>query len=170
VIRPITDADVEAAAALRREALLDAPLAFAASPEGDLGSDPEAIQARIADAPDSMTFGAFEEGRLVGLVSVFRETHAKRAHRANVFAMYVTAAQRRRGFAAQLLEAAILHAEAQGIAWLRLGVSESAPGARRLYEAAGFQAIGEEPDALRHGGQSASETQMALALPRPTVR
>lgn len=170
MIRPITDADVEAAAALRREALQDAPLAFAASPEGDLASDPDAIRARIADAPDSVTFGAFEGHRLVGLVSVFRERHAKRAHRANLFAMYVTASQRRKGFAAQLLEAAICHAETQGMAWVQLGVSESAPGARRLYEAAGFQAIGEEPDALRHGGQSAAETHMALALPRPTVR
>jgi len=163
-IRPIGEDDVAAVVALRQESLTHAPLAFAASPERDAGSDPDAIRARIAEAPDSVTFGAFDGSRLVGALSLFRETHRKRAHRAQLFAMYVTPSHRRRGVATGLLGAAVRHAEALGLARLVLSVSSSAPGARRLYEATGFVAWGEEPDALRDAGESAAETHMALAL------
>jgi ribosomal protein S18 acetylase RimI-like enzyme len=165
-VRPLGPADVEAAVALRREALTDAPLAFAASPEKDFGSDPASVRARLADAPASLILGAFEGGRLVGVASAFREPHRKRAHRTSLFGMYVTPSHRRRGVARRLLDAAIAHAEATGAAWLQLSVSSAAPGARRLYEQAGFEAWGHERDALRDAGVRASETHMALALPR----
>jgi ribosomal protein S18 acetylase RimI-like enzyme len=166
-IRPLGATDVEAAVALRREALRDAPLAFAASPESDYGSDPEAVRARLAEAPDWLSLGAFDGDRLVGMAHVSRERAPKARHRANLFGMYVTPGHRRRGVAARLLAAAIDHARAQpGLAWLQLGVSETAPGARALYEAAGFVAWGEQPDALRDGGRRVAETHMALDLAR----
>lgn len=166
-IRPLTEADVEAAVALRREALRDAPLAFAASPERDYGSDPAAVRARLAEAPDWWSLGAFDGARLVGMAHVSRERGAKTRHRASLFGMYVTPSHRRRGVAARLLAAAVDHARAQpGLAWLELGVSESAPGARALYEAAGFVAWGEQPDALRDGDRSVAERHMALDLAR----
>lgn len=165
-IRAIADGDVDAAVALRQRALREEPLAFAASPERDFGSEPESVRARIADAPASVMFGAFDGGALVGLASVFRETHRKRAHRTNVYGMYVAPTHRRRGIALRLLEAAALHAETNGAAWLSLSVSTAAPGARRLYEGFGFVAWGDEPDALRDGGESVSELHLSLALPR----
>jgi ribosomal protein S18 acetylase RimI-like enzyme len=166
-IRPLGEGDVAAAVALRREALSDAPLAFAASPESDYGSDPEAVRARLAEAPDWLSLGAFDGERLVGVAHVSREHGAKARHRASLFGMYVTPSHRRRGVARRLLAAAVDHARAQpGLAWLELGVSETAPGARALYEAAGFVAWGVQPDALRDGGRSASQAHMALDLAR----
>jgi GNAT superfamily N-acetyltransferase len=165
-VRALVEADVDAAIALRREALADAPLAFAASPVNDFGSDPDSVRARIAEAPKSVILGAFDAGRLVGMASVFRERQRKRAHRTSLFGMYVTPGHRRRGVARRLLAAAVDHAEATGAAWLQLSVSSAAPGARRLYEQAGFATWGHEPDALREAGERAAELHMALALPR----
>jgi len=43
-------------------------------------------------------------------------------------------------------------------------VTERAPEARRLYERAGFELWGTEPDALRHAGESVTEYHLALYL------
>ena len=51
-----------------------------------------------------------------------------------------------------------------GVSWVHLGVSAAAPEALSLYEAAGFEAWGTEPEALRHEGHAVSEHHMALRL------
>jgi hypothetical protein len=51
-----------------------------------------------------------------------------------------------------------------GVAWVHLTVSSAAPEARQLYERAGFEAWGVEPDALRHGDDTVSDAHMALRL------
>jgi hypothetical protein len=64
-----------------------------------------------------------------------------------------------------LLEATLLHARRiDGLASVYLSVSEKTPGAKRLYEAAGFVVWGLEPNCIRYGGVSASEYHLALAL------
>jgi len=47
---------------------------------------------------------------------------------------------------------------------LNLGVSETTPGARALYEAVGFVVWGTEPRAMRVEGRYYDEIFMALAL------
>lgn len=125
------EADLESYVALRREALLDTPLAFAASPDDDLASSVSDLAAQLKKAPDWMIFGAFEE-RLIGTAGLIRDRHLKAAHKMHLWGMYVTPAARRRGVAARLLQAAIEHARAEGIEWIFLGVTAAAPEARRL--------------------------------------
>lgn len=164
MIRALTAEDLDAYVALRREALLDTPLAFAASPGDDFASSAEALRESMKKAPDWMLFGAFEE-RLIGSVGLFRDRHLKAAHKMHVWGMYVTPAHRGRGVAAALLAAAIAHARTvPGIDWIHLGVSEAAAAARRVYERAGFTIWGTEPDALRDGDRSVVEHRMALRL------
>lgn len=164
MIRALTAEDLDAYVALRREALLDTPLAFAASPADDFASSAEALRESMKKAPDWMLFGAFEE-RLIGSVGLFRDRHLKAAHKMHVWGMYVTPAHRGRGVAAALLAAAIAHARTvPGIDWIHLGVSEAAAAARRVYERAGFTIWGTEPDALRDGDRSVVEHRMALRL------
>jgi RimJ/RimL family protein N-acetyltransferase len=164
MIRQIRDEDAEAYAALRRAALVDAPLAFGASPIDDFVSTPEAVRGQLRGAPAWVLLGAFEPD-LVGAVGLMRDRHVKASHKAHLWGMYVAPGQRHRGVGAALVRAAIDHARTlPGVSWVHLEVTSAAPAARRLYERAGFEAWGTEPDALRHGGETASEHHMALDL------
>ena len=164
MIRVIGDTDIEAWVELRHRALLDAPLAFASSPDDDFGANAAAARRQLTEQPESAIFGAFEGG-LVGTLGIYRDQHRKCAHKAHIWGMYVDAAHRRGGLARRLLEAALDHAAAlPGVSWVQLSVSSAAPGAQRLYERAGFRAWGSEPEALIHDGESALEHHMALRL------
>ena len=163
-IRTLCADDADAYAALRRRALLDAPLAFGASPSDDLAASSDAVREQLRHGPESVILGAFRD-QLVGAVGVLRDRHLKAAHKVRVWGMYVVPQHRRRGIAAELLAAAIAHARSlPGVESVHLIVSSAAPGARRLYERAGFQVWGTEPDALRHEGQSVVEHHMVLRL------
>jgi len=167
-IRALTPDDAEAYVALRAEALLDSPLAFAAAPGDDVASDVDFVRGRLGDGSGDVIFGAFDgsvDGALVGSVSAIREPHVKASHKLNVFGMYVTPAYRRRGLGAELIEAVIAHARTMsGVAWIHLSVSSSATHALNLYQAAGFEIWGTESDALRHYEDSVDEHHMALRL------
>lgn len=159
LIRPLTESDLGAYAALRRRSLEEEPLAFGASPESD-------VVMQIGKAPDWMLFGAFAP-ELAGAAGIIRARHPKMRHKMHLWGMYVAPEFRRRGLAALLLEAAVAHARStDGIEWLQLAVSEAAAAAKRLYERAGFETWGSEPDALRFGGVSALEEHMALRVGR----
>ena len=165
LIRPLVGGDAEAFVELRRSALLDSPLSFGASPDDDLAATVESIRRQIPGAPDWVILGAFDGGALVGATGLVRDRHIKASHKVLVWGMYVSPEHRRRGIGAALMESAIRHARSlPGVDWLQLSVSSEAPAARRVYERAGFEEWGREPDALRHGGQSADEHHMALRL------
>ena len=164
MIRMLTEADVEAYVALRREALLDTPLAFAASPDDDFASSADSLRSQLAKAPDWVIFGAFDAA-LVGSCGLIRDRHIKAMHKMHLWGMYVTPSHRGRGVGRQLLAAAIDHARSvHGVDWIFLGVTSAASAARCLYERAGFEIWGTEPDALRVGHSSVVEHRMALRL------
>ena len=156
--------DAAALLALRRESLREEPLAFLASPEDDLASSEDAVRAMLARAPQAVVFGA-RAPELVGFVGLHCGSARKAAHKANLWGLYVTPAWRGRGLGMRLVQAAVAHARTlPGVSAVRLGVSESAPGARRLYERCGFVPWGTEPDAIRHDGRSLAECHMQLQL------
>ena len=164
MIRALTRDDVEAFIELRRTSLGEAPFAFGRTPEDDVVSTPTAALELLAKAPASVVFGAFDPD-LVGIVGVYRELPVKAAHRATVWGMYVAPDHRGRGLGAGLLAAAIEHARTfEGVSWVQLSVSATAPEARRLYERFGFEVWGDEPEALLYEGQTATEHHMALRL------
>lgn len=164
MVRVLLEADAAAYVVLRREALLDSPLAFAASPSDDLAVSEAAVREQLRRAPDAVVLGAFQPG-LIGAVGVMRDRHLKASHKARLWGMYVAPAYRRRGIAGELLGAAIRHARAlPDVSWVHLSVSSAASAARRLYARHGFEVWGTEPDALRHGDQVVLEHHMALRL------
>ncbi len=102
---------------------------------------------------------------LIGTVGLYRDRHVKASHKVHIWGMYVMPFHRRQGVAADLLQAALGHARSlPGVSWVHLGVTSAAPTARRLYERAGFEVWGIEPEALRHEGQAVVEHHMALRL------
>jgi ribosomal protein S18 acetylase RimI-like enzyme len=159
--------DAEAFVKLRRESLLDSPLAFAASPDDDMVSSAEAVSEQLQLAPESVIYGAFDPG-LVGSVGLYRDRHLKSSHKAHLWGMYVHPDHRRQGIASRLLGAVLAHAASlPGVAWIEVNVSAAMPEAIRLYERVGFRPWGTEPDALRHEGLAVVLHHMALRLDAP---
>jgi ribosomal protein S18 acetylase RimI-like enzyme len=163
-IRALRDDDAEAFLELRRAALLDAPLAFTASPEDDLVATPEVFREQIAAAPETVILGAFD-GRLIGIAGLYRETHLKAAHKAHLWGMYVLPEHRGRGVGTGLLDALVSHARRlTSVTSVHLSVTSAAPEARKLYESRGFRVWGTEPDSLRHDGRTVVEHHLVLDL------
>jgi ribosomal protein S18 acetylase RimI-like enzyme len=108
---------------------------------------------------------AFEDGRLVGTVGYSRETYPKERHRVVIWGVYVAPEVRRSGIARALITAAINRiAKLRGVDTVVLSVSESAPGARKLYVSLGFRPYGLDKRALKVGGKFVGEEPMVLAL------
>jgi len=163
-IRLLDQGDAGELFRLRRNALLDSPLAFLASPEDDLASSEAAVRELLDPRRKSVVFGAYDPG-LVGMLGLNRANQRKAAHKVNLWGMFVLPTHRGQGVAAQLLDAAVRYARAlDGVRSVHLSVSDSAIAARRLYEKAGFETWGVEPDAIRFEERSASERHMRLLL------
>ena len=77
MIRELRDGDAEAYVAFRRKALLDSPLAFAASPTDDFVSSPQEVRERLRRAPEWVLLGAFQNEDLVGTVGLFHDQQVK---------------------------------------------------------------------------------------------
>jgi ribosomal protein S18 acetylase RimI-like enzyme len=111
-----------------------------------------------------VVFGAYTQ-ELVGMLGLSRANQKKAAHKIRLWGMFVLPAFRRQGVGMRLLDTAIRYARSlDGAASVHLSVSESAAAARQLYESAGFETWGVEPDAVRFDGSSASERHMRLSL------
>ena len=164
LVRRLTADDAGAYVDLRARMLTDAPLAFGASPGHDFMSSTETVREQIARGDDSAIYGAFAP-ELVAVIGVYRDDRPKTRHKMHVWGAYVTPTYRGRGLGRRLLEAAVAHArEIPGVTVLHISVTDAAPAARHLYERAGFEIWGSEPDALRHEGRTVTEHHMLLHL------
>ncbi len=100
MIRLLGESDAFELRTLRLHALRDAPDAFLSTYEAEAGES-ESVTAerlrRTANAKDSGVLGAFEDGALVGMLGIVRETQRKASHRAHLWGMYVAPDARKRG-------------------------------------------------------------------------
>jgi ribosomal protein S18 acetylase RimI-like enzyme len=131
MIRRLYPEDVLDFARLRRQYLVDAPLAFASSPESDPATL-DALHEILDNYPESVLFGAFDPG-LVGAVAFYRDPQLKARHKGHIWGLYVSPSHRGRGLGSTLLEAAIAHARDLEIEWVHLSVTSASPQARRMY-------------------------------------
>jgi Sortase and related acyltransferases len=161
-IRRLGAADASALVELRREALETEPLAFGASPADDVGLVVESVRGFLGDHETQAVFGQFDGTRLVGMIGLVKAHKVKQRHKATIWGMYVTPRARNKGVGRALLEAAIGHARGWGLDQLQLSVTEAAPTARRLYEAAGFRLWGQEPRSLHWNGRFVDEYHLVL--------
>lgn len=163
-IKLLTPADASAYWDLRLEALQQSPEAFASSYE-------EAIQRtnpieRVENnlrTEGNYTFGAFDQHKLVGMVTLVQESSLKLNHRANIYAMYVSPVTRGQGVGKTLVTEAINKAKTiEGIEKLNLSVVSSNEAAKNLYKQLGFKVFGVEEKALKVEGTYYNEDHMVL--------
>ena len=166
-LRRLTMTDLESCFRCRLRALRDTPSAFLTTVAEEEVRGPERyVSILSASDPNLVLFGALDQGEVVGMVGVSRETRAKLNHRALVWGMHVDVTHRRQGLGGQLIDLAIRHAREEfHSAVVSLIVESSNTSSRQLYESRGFQCWGTEPYAAREGdGRFTSEDHMYLRL------
>lgn len=165
-IRQLTSSDAEQYWALRLEALKQNPEAFSSSYEEAITRE-NPIDQVIRNFQDSYTFGAFENNKLIGMVTLLQEKSIKLRHRANIFAMYVTPLKQGTGVGKALLTEAINKAKTiDEIEKINLTVTASNVKAKNLYTSLGFKTFGFEEKALKIDGFFFDDELMVLPLKR----
>ncbi|MHC4995996.1 MAG: GNAT family N-acetyltransferase [Planctomycetota bacterium] len=160
-IRILNAEDARAFKTLRLTGLRDEPGAFASSYEEENECSLDDIAERLGDRSLGVTLGAFEGDELVGLTGVRREEHAKLAHKAFVWGVYVDPGRRNNGIGGRLMAEALTYAYSTlGVRQVYLGVNAENPAAIALYEKMGFVAYGIEKDFMLVDGRFHDEMLM----------
>ncbi|MGA9288461.1 MAG: GNAT family N-acetyltransferase [Anaerobacillus sp.] len=159
-VRRLTPEDAEAYWELRLEALKKNPEAFASSYEEAIQKD-DPIKSTARNMATGVTFGAFEDDALIGVITFVRGSGIKVRHKADLFAVYVTPGKRGKGAGRALLSRALEHAKSQD-ALIKLSVSVVSTNerAKHLYKSYGFKTVYIEEKALYVQGMFLNEEQM----------
>ncbi|WP_102693626.1 GNAT family N-acetyltransferase [Rummeliibacillus pycnus] len=146
IIRLLEESDTIAYRGLRLEALQDSPDAFATTYEDEIKKSLEDYRDRLS----RKDFCTFDDGQLVGVVSLIREQARKLRHRSSIVAMYVTPEGRRKRVGKNLMQSAIQYAkQIEGIEQIYLSVVTTNTAAIKLYHSLGFEIFGTEKRALK---------------------
>ncbi|SDN46338.1 Ribosomal protein S18 acetylase RimI [Psychrobacillus sp. OK028] len=164
--RQLIAEDASAYWELRLEALQNSPEAFGTSYEEAIQRDnPIERVKNNFKIKGNYTFGAFDQDKLIGMVTLVQESSLKMKHRANIFAMYVSPTGRGKGIGKALMELAIIQAkESKEIEKINLSVVSSNEAAKNLYLQLGFNVFGKEEMALKVGEIYYEELHMELIL------
>ncbi|MBB6447939.1 GNAT family N-acetyltransferase [Bacillus benzoevorans] len=134
---------------IRLESLENSPESFASSYEEEKDLSIEEMKNQF-QCNDSFTYGAFENGELVGIITLHKEKLYKLSHRAHIGAMYVSPSKRSLGIGKVLMEEAIKKAKhIEGLEQVYLAVVSTNESAKKLYFSLGFEIFGTEKKGLR---------------------
>lgn len=188
-IRKLGAADATAFRELRLRALREHPDAFTSGFEEESRRPLADSEKRLANQAFTPVWAAFmdrprtlaspaaanddraaseSEPLMAGMVGLTRENREKNRHKATLVAMYVAPEFGRMGLGRALVDEVIREAGATGIESLVLTVTAGNQAASALYERAGFETFGIEPDAVRIAGVSFEKKHMHLQIPAPT--
>jgi ribosomal protein S18 acetylase RimI-like enzyme len=152
-VRVLAEADTAEFQALRLRALKEHPEAFGSSFEAEANIPLEEF-AKILSSPDRPWFGAFHNGRMMGITGLMRSQGAKTRHRAMVSGMYVAPEARGLGLGQMLVDALMAQAHSMdGLEDVSLAVTVGNDAARHIYIKSGFKPYCIDPRYLKVGSQ-----------------
>ncbi len=165
IIKRLSPSHAVAYRQLRLRGLRESPTAFGSSYAEEVKFPLEMFAGRLERLAGKWTFGAFDGERLVGVVTLIRDTKTKEKHKAWIFGMYVDRKVRGKGVGRQLLQRALEAARRlSGLRQVKLAVVETNRPAQRLYESAGFKVYGREEAALCVAGKFYAELFLVRRL------
>jgi ribosomal protein S18 acetylase RimI-like enzyme len=144
IIRRIAEHDAALLRDVRLRALADTPMAFGSTYAREVAFDDQEWQnraKRLSTSPDAATFFAFNHDKFCGIIGCFR--NSDQPTEAAIVSMWVAPEARRRGVAAELMEAAQRWAVEQGVSRLLLSAVETNVPAIAFYQKCGFTFTGE---------------------------
>jgi ribosomal protein S18 acetylase RimI-like enzyme len=164
-IRRLMPADAGDYRQIRLAALQGDPSAFGSTYQAEVGRSLDENAQRLAT---SVVYGAYSDGRIVGMAGFKRHPGARDRHKAFVWGTYVLPGLRRRGIARALM-VAVLESAGAVVEQLTLAVVRDNSAAIALYRALGFEVYGTEPRALKDAGGYADEVLMVCFLVSATT-
>lgn len=159
-IRRLEGADAALYREIRLEALQKNPEAFGSTLEWESAQPLSWFEAAIGRAS---IFGAFLNGRLIGIAGFSVREGSKQAHKGLLWAMYVRDLARGSGVGKMLVTAVLDHARGR-VEMVQLTVVSENEAAHRLYSAMGFVEYGYEKHGLKHDGRYYDEFLMVKFL------
>lgn len=159
-VRRLQASDAGEYRAIRLSALKTAPDAFGATHAAEASKPMGDHAARLKS---SVVLGAYEDGRIVGMIGLAKGTGLKEAHKGFMWGFYVEPGHRKRGIGAALIDALLQEAR-DAVEQVTLSVVEGT-AATALYERFGFARYGVEPRALKSDAGYFDATLMVLFLP-----
>lgn len=149
---------------LRLEALKNNPEAFASSYE-EAVERKNPLEGVAANLERAVTLGAYEEDKLIGVITFVRGGGLKTKHKGDFFAVYVTPSARGKGAGKALLEEAIdLVKGVEGLVKINISVASVNKTAKHLYHSMGFKTYAYEEKSLYVNGEFVDEDHMVLFL------
>lgn len=167
-IHLLTPDNATAYRALRLRALAEHPEAFTSSAEEESARAAQWAEHRLTPdptKPHDFFIGAFDGGRLIGMVGLEGRYRYKERHHATVLGMYVVPDCCGRGIGLALMRDLLERARAlPALEQLELTVTDGNQRAQRLYERLGFTVYGVLPRAIRVQGRDYAKVLMSLCL------
>ncbi len=163
IIRRLYSSDAKGYQELRLKALKNHPEAYGSSYEEESEFSIEVFEQRLSN-PDHLTWGAYVDERLAGVVTLITSTRKKTMHNGTIVAMYVDDLYRRHGIGSYLLKHAIIEAKSKSILNLYLTVTTTNLVAKKLYSSFGFVTYGIEKNGLKIDQQYFDSELMVLYL------
>lgn len=160
-IRLLTIEDIDQFRQLRLEGLLQNPEAYGSTHELESQYPISKFEQRLAEDKDKIVIGAFIKERLIGSMTLIRESGMKERHKANLYGVYLSKGYRGHGIAYEMLKSChdLARSDWQ-IEQIRLAVVSTNTNAIKLYESLGYTTYGIEKNALKHLGVYSDETLM----------
>jgi ribosomal protein S18 acetylase RimI-like enzyme len=155
-VRRLSATDAADFRLIRLAALDNAPEMFGSTLETEAAWPVSDFAGRLETA---IVFGAYLDGRIVGMAGFRREPNQKTSHKGFLWGMYVAPVARGQGAGAALITL-LLETAAPLVEQIRLSVVTSNTTAIALYERMGFRAYGTEPRALKSAAGYEDEVLM----------